>query len=123
MLTECPACKGLVRLGEKEHHLEHECPERSLSCRHCRAPCCWADMKVRAFWLVLAGTLVLAWPGLGGHHDTELHVVPLGPVWHFPLLSPGLGPCHAAVWVEGSLWGSGPGMKSKPSHFCFFEEQ
>ncbi|XP_008542786.1 TNF receptor-associated factor 2 isoform X4 [Equus asinus] len=45
MLTECPACKGLVRLGEKEHHLEHECPERSLSCRHCRAPCCWADMK------------------------------------------------------------------------------
>ncbi|XP_035579578.1 TNF receptor-associated factor 2 isoform X3 [Zalophus californianus] len=45
MLTECPACKGLVRLGEKEHHSEHECPERSLSCRHCRAPCCWADMK------------------------------------------------------------------------------
>ena len=48
MLTECPACKGLVRLGEKEHHLEHECPERSLSCRHCRAPCCPADMKVSA---------------------------------------------------------------------------
>ncbi|XP_070312242.1 TNF receptor-associated factor 2 isoform X3 [Odocoileus virginianus] len=45
MLTECPACKGLVRLGEKEQHLEHECPERSLSCRHCRAPCCPADMK------------------------------------------------------------------------------
>ncbi|XP_057578953.1 TNF receptor-associated factor 2 isoform X4 [Hippopotamus amphibius kiboko] len=45
MLTECPACKGLVRLGQKEHHLEHECPERSLSCRHCRAPCCPADMK------------------------------------------------------------------------------
>nr|XP_025720648.1 TNF receptor-associated factor 2 isoform X3 [Callorhinus ursinus] len=45
MLTECSACKGLVRLGEKEHHSEHECPERSLSCRHCRAPCCWADMK------------------------------------------------------------------------------
>ncbi|XP_077821375.1 TNF receptor-associated factor 2 isoform X3 [Macaca mulatta] len=45
MLTECPACKGLVRLGEKEHHLEHECPERSLSCRHCRAPCCGADGK------------------------------------------------------------------------------
>lgn len=46
MLTECPACKGLVRLGEKEHHLEHQCPERSLSCRHCRAPCCPAGMKV-----------------------------------------------------------------------------
>uniref|UniRef100_A0A8B9WUD3 TNF receptor associated factor 2 n=1 Tax=Bos mutus grunniens TaxID=30521 RepID=A0A8B9WUD3_BOSMU len=45
MLTECPACKGLVRLGEKEHHLEHQCPERSLSCRHCRAPCSPADMK------------------------------------------------------------------------------
>ncbi|KAF5923741.1 hypothetical protein HPG69_014197 [Diceros bicornis minor] len=45
MLTECPACKGLVRLGEKERHSEHECPERSLSCRHCRVPCCWADMK------------------------------------------------------------------------------
>lgn len=48
MLTECPACKGLVRLGEKEHHLEHQCPERSLSCRHCRAPCSPADMKVSA---------------------------------------------------------------------------
>ncbi|XP_040081548.1 TNF receptor-associated factor 2 isoform X1 [Oryx dammah] len=45
MLTECPACKGLVRLGEKERHLEHQCPERSLSCRHCRAPCCPADVK------------------------------------------------------------------------------
>uniref|UniRef100_A0A8C6E590 TNF receptor-associated factor n=1 Tax=Moschus moschiferus TaxID=68415 RepID=A0A8C6E590_MOSMO len=45
VLTACPACKGLVRLGEKELHLEHECPERSLSCQHCRAPCCPADMK------------------------------------------------------------------------------
>lgn len=45
MLTECPACKGLVRLGQKEQHSEQECPERSLSCRHCRAPCCWADLK------------------------------------------------------------------------------
>ncbi|XP_016042932.1 TNF receptor-associated factor 2 isoform X1 [Erinaceus europaeus] len=45
LLTECPACKGLVRLGDREHHVEHECPERSLSCRHCQAPCCWADMK------------------------------------------------------------------------------
>nr|XP_045372272.1 TNF receptor-associated factor 2 [Camelus bactrianus] len=45
MLTECPACKGLVRLGEKEQHLEHECPERSLTCRHCRAPCCSADVR------------------------------------------------------------------------------
>lgn len=47
VLTECPACKGLVRLGEKERHLGQECPERSLSCRHCRAPCCSANMKVR----------------------------------------------------------------------------
>lgn len=45
LLTECPACKGLVRLGDREHHVEHECPERSLSCQHCQAPCCWADMK------------------------------------------------------------------------------
>nr|XP_012639981.1 TNF receptor-associated factor 2 isoform X1 [Microcebus murinus] len=45
MLTECPACKGLVRLGDKERHSEHECPERSLSCRHCRAPCPGADTK------------------------------------------------------------------------------
>uniref|UniRef100_A0A8D1MEX8 TNF receptor associated factor 2 n=1 Tax=Sus scrofa TaxID=9823 RepID=A0A8D1MEX8_PIG len=45
VLTECPACKGLVRLGEKERHLGQECPERSLSCRHCRAPCCSANMK------------------------------------------------------------------------------
>ncbi|EPY90014.1 hypothetical protein CB1_000059004 [Camelus ferus] len=47
-LVPLPACKGLVRLGEKEQHLEHECPERSLTCRHCRAPCCSADVRVRA---------------------------------------------------------------------------
>ncbi|XP_069915497.1 TNF receptor-associated factor 2 isoform X1 [Oryctolagus cuniculus] len=45
LLTECPACKGLVRLGDREQHAEHECPERSLSCRHCRAPCGRADME------------------------------------------------------------------------------
>ncbi|XP_077005108.1 TNF receptor-associated factor 2 isoform X2 [Tamandua tetradactyla] len=44
-LTECPACKGMVRLGEKEQHAERECPERSLSCRHCKAPCGWADIQ------------------------------------------------------------------------------
>ncbi|XP_036892459.1 TNF receptor-associated factor 2 [Sturnira hondurensis] len=44
-LTECPACRGLVRLGEKERHAEQECPERSHTCRHCRAPCCGADVK------------------------------------------------------------------------------
>ncbi|KAG8518663.1 LOW QUALITY PROTEIN: TNF receptor-associated factor 2, partial [Galemys pyrenaicus] len=44
-LTPCPACKGLVRLGDKEHHAEHECPGRSLRCRHCRAPCSRADME------------------------------------------------------------------------------
>lgn len=63
VLTECPACKGLVRLGEKEHHLEHTCPERSLSCRHCRAPCCSADMKVSAHARRLGGS----WrPRVGG---------------------------------------------------------
>ncbi|XP_053774571.1 TNF receptor-associated factor 2 isoform X1 [Desmodus rotundus] len=45
LLTECPACRGLVRLGEKERHAEQECPERSPSCRHCRAPCGGAGMK------------------------------------------------------------------------------
>lgn len=47
MLTECPACKGLVRLSERDHHSEHECPERSLSCQHCGAPCCRASVEVR----------------------------------------------------------------------------
>ncbi|XP_040818694.1 TNF receptor-associated factor 2 isoform X5 [Ochotona curzoniae] len=45
-LTECPACKGLVRRCEKERHAQHECPERSLSCRHCQAPCGRADTEV-----------------------------------------------------------------------------
>ncbi|XP_023422159.1 TNF receptor-associated factor 2 isoform X3 [Cavia porcellus] len=45
LLTECPACKGRVRLGEKERHAEQECPERSLACRHCRAPCCRSDLE------------------------------------------------------------------------------
>uniref|UniRef100_A0A8C6XGZ8 TNF receptor-associated factor n=1 Tax=Naja naja TaxID=35670 RepID=A0A8C6XGZ8_NAJNA len=37
MLVACPACHGLVRLGEKEQHAEQECPERSLSCKYCQA--------------------------------------------------------------------------------------
>ncbi|XP_060245573.1 TNF receptor-associated factor 2 isoform X2 [Meriones unguiculatus] len=45
LLTECPACKGLVRLSEKEHHTEQECPKRSLSCQHCRAPYSHADLE------------------------------------------------------------------------------
>ncbi|KAM7093070.1 TNF receptor-associated factor 2 isoform 2-T2 [Molossus nigricans] len=45
VLTECPACRGLVRLCEKERHLEQQCPQRSLSCPHCRAPCCWAGLE------------------------------------------------------------------------------
>ncbi|XP_014385158.1 PREDICTED: TNF receptor-associated factor 2 [Myotis brandtii] len=45
LLTECPACKGLVRLGEKERHVEQECPQRSLSCQHCHAACCLADVQ------------------------------------------------------------------------------
>lgn len=47
LLTECPACKGLIRLSEKEHHTEQECPKRSLSCQHCRAPCSREDLEVR----------------------------------------------------------------------------
>ncbi|XP_037653370.1 TNF receptor-associated factor 2 isoform X2 [Choloepus didactylus] len=47
-LTECPACKGVVRLGAKERHAELECPERSLSCRHCKAPCGGAGAKAHS---------------------------------------------------------------------------
>lgn len=47
LLTECPACKGLIRLSEKEHHTEQECPKRSLSCQHCKAPCSREDLEVR----------------------------------------------------------------------------
>nr|XP_042131078.1 TNF receptor-associated factor 2 isoform X2 [Peromyscus maniculatus bairdii] len=46
LLTECPACKVLVRLSEKEHHTEQECPKRSLSCQHCRASCSHSDLEV-----------------------------------------------------------------------------
>ncbi|XP_048202311.1 TNF receptor-associated factor 2 [Perognathus longimembris pacificus] len=45
LLTECPACRGLVRLGERERHAESACPERRLSCPHCRASCSPADME------------------------------------------------------------------------------
>ncbi|XP_015687145.1 TNF receptor-associated factor 2 [Protobothrops mucrosquamatus] len=37
LLVACPACQGLVRLGEKEQHAEQECPERSLRCKYCQA--------------------------------------------------------------------------------------
>ncbi|XP_054440748.1 TNF receptor-associated factor 2 [Pteronotus mesoamericanus] len=45
LLTECPACRGQVRLGERERHAEQECPGRSPRCRHCRAPCGGAGAK------------------------------------------------------------------------------
>lgn len=48
MLVACPACHGLVRLGEKEHHAEQECPERSLSCKYCQALFHFSESKVRA---------------------------------------------------------------------------
>ncbi|XP_054980086.1 TNF receptor-associated factor 2 isoform X3 [Sorex araneus] len=47
LLTECPACKGLVRLCDREQHAGHECPEKSLSCGHCRAPCSRADLQLQ----------------------------------------------------------------------------
>ncbi|KAM3825764.1 TNF receptor-associated factor 2 isoform 3-T3 [Vipera latastei] len=37
LLVTCPACQGLVKLGEKEQHTEQECPERSLRCKCCQA--------------------------------------------------------------------------------------
>ncbi|XP_042526177.1 TNF receptor-associated factor 2 [Dipodomys spectabilis] len=45
LLTECPACKGLVRLCERERHAEEECPERRLCCPHCQAPCSHAGTE------------------------------------------------------------------------------
>ncbi|XP_013913033.1 PREDICTED: TNF receptor-associated factor 2 [Thamnophis sirtalis] len=45
MLVACPACHDLVRLGEKEQHVEQECPERSLSCEHCQAPFHFSESK------------------------------------------------------------------------------
>lgn len=60
LLTECPACKGLIRLSEKEHHTEQECPKRSLSCQHCRAPCSREDLEVH--WAGTAWVAVsIAW--------------------------------------------------------------
>lgn len=46
MLVACPACHNLVRLGEKEQHVEQECPERSLSCKHCQALFHFSESKV-----------------------------------------------------------------------------
>ncbi|XP_075415892.1 TNF receptor-associated factor 2 isoform X1 [Tenrec ecaudatus] len=46
MPTECPACKAIVRLSQRAHHEELECPQRSLHCPFCQAPCCRADLEV-----------------------------------------------------------------------------
>ncbi|XP_072841049.1 TNF receptor-associated factor 2 isoform X2 [Pogona vitticeps] len=45
MLVACPACRGMVRLSEKEHHAERECPERSLSCKYCKLLFYFPDIK------------------------------------------------------------------------------
>ncbi|XP_043914412.1 TNF receptor-associated factor 2 [Protopterus annectens] len=36
MLVVCPACKGMVKLNDRDRHLERVCPERTLSCKYCK---------------------------------------------------------------------------------------
>ncbi|XP_075762109.1 TNF receptor-associated factor 2 isoform X2 [Pelodiscus sinensis] len=45
MLIECPACKGMIKLNEKERHSERECPERSLNCKYCKSMFYFPDIK------------------------------------------------------------------------------
>ncbi|XP_053137875.1 TNF receptor-associated factor 2 isoform X2 [Hemicordylus capensis] len=45
MLVACPACQAMVRLNEKEHHAERECPKRSLNCKYCKVLCYFPDIK------------------------------------------------------------------------------
>ncbi|KAM7144034.1 TNF receptor-associated factor 2 isoform 3-T3 [Macrochelys suwanniensis] len=45
MLIECLACKGMVKLNEKERHSERECPERSLNCKYCKSLFYFPDIK------------------------------------------------------------------------------
>uniref|UniRef100_A0A8C8RG55 TNF receptor-associated factor n=1 Tax=Pelusios castaneus TaxID=367368 RepID=A0A8C8RG55_9SAUR len=44
-LIECPACKGMIRLNEKERHSERECPERSLNCKYCKSLFYFPEIK------------------------------------------------------------------------------
>ncbi|XP_067417691.1 TNF receptor-associated factor 2 isoform X3 [Emydura macquarii macquarii] len=45
MLIECPACKGMIKLNEKERHSERECPERSLNCKYCKSLFYFPEIK------------------------------------------------------------------------------
>nr|XP_008172034.2 TNF receptor-associated factor 2 isoform X1 [Chrysemys picta bellii] len=45
MLIECLACKGMIKLNEKERHSERECPERSLNCKYCKSLFYFPDIK------------------------------------------------------------------------------
>ncbi|XP_042334860.1 TNF receptor-associated factor 2 isoform X1 [Sceloporus undulatus] len=44
-LVTCPACRGLVRLSDKERHAERECPERSLNCKYCKVLFYFPEIK------------------------------------------------------------------------------
>ncbi|XP_074871839.1 TNF receptor-associated factor 2 isoform X2 [Carettochelys insculpta] len=45
MLIECPACKEMIKLNDKERHSERECPERSLNCKYCKLLFYFPDIK------------------------------------------------------------------------------
>ncbi|XP_009666355.1 TNF receptor-associated factor 2 isoform X1 [Struthio camelus] len=45
MLIECQACKGMIKLNEKERHSERECPERNLNCKYCKSLFYFPDIK------------------------------------------------------------------------------
>uniref|UniRef100_A0A8D0H1K7 TNF receptor-associated factor n=1 Tax=Sphenodon punctatus TaxID=8508 RepID=A0A8D0H1K7_SPHPU len=45
LLIECQACKGMIKLNEKERHSERECPERTLNCKYCKELFYFPDIK------------------------------------------------------------------------------
>uniref|UniRef100_A0A8C6Z332 TNF receptor-associated factor n=1 Tax=Nothoprocta perdicaria TaxID=30464 RepID=A0A8C6Z332_NOTPE len=45
VLVECQACKGVIKLNEKERHCERECPERNLNCKYCKSLFYFPDIK------------------------------------------------------------------------------
>uniref|UniRef100_H3ANY5 TNF receptor-associated factor n=1 Tax=Latimeria chalumnae TaxID=7897 RepID=H3ANY5_LATCH len=45
MLIPCQACKGMIKLNEKERHMERECPERKLNCKYCKVLCYFPEIK------------------------------------------------------------------------------
>ncbi|XP_062815135.1 TNF receptor-associated factor 2 isoform X2 [Anolis carolinensis] len=44
-LATCPSCRGPVRRRDQERHAARECPQRSLSCKFCKALCHFPQIK------------------------------------------------------------------------------